>query len=114
MSSVAAVAQSASGPIPVTVDNYVRAETDMYFKLWAGNGALGKFVHFRDFPLDKTGVRPNRDTLYSQSVFDLDAGPVTITIPDAGNRFMSMIVFDEDHYVNGVYYGKRQAHVHQG
>ena len=71
MSSVAAVAQSASGPIPVTVDNYVRAETDMYFKLWAGDGALGKFVHFRDFPLDKTGVRPNRDTfirsLYSTS-----------------------------------------------
>ena len=27
----------------------------------------------------------NRDTLYSAAVFDLDAGPVTITLPDAGN-----------------------------
>jgi hypothetical protein len=106
MASVAALAQSASSSILVTPDNFTRAETDMYFKLWAGDGALGKFVHFRDFPLEKTGVRPNRDTLYSESVFDLDAGPVTITIPDAGDRFMSMIVFDEDHYVHGVYYGK--------
>ena len=100
-----ALAQSGGTGIPVTPDNFVRAETDMYFKQWASE-ALGKFVHFRDFPLEKTGVRPNRDTLYSQSVFDLDAGPVTITIPDAGDRFMSMIVFDEDHYVQGVHYGK--------
>jgi hypothetical protein len=26
------------------------------------------------------------DTLYSEAVFDLDAGPVTITLPDAGGR----------------------------
>jgi hypothetical protein len=37
-------------------------------------------------------VRPNRDTLYSLSVFDLDAGLVTITLPHAGQRFMSMQV----------------------
>lgn len=51
------------------------------------------------------GVRPNRDTLYSVAVFDLDAGPVTITLPDAGKRFMSFIVIDEDHYVRKVTYG---------
>ena len=38
-------------------------------------------------------------------MFDLDAGPVTITLPDAGKRFMSMQVINEDHYVPGVYYG---------
>jgi hypothetical protein len=27
---------------------------------------------------------------------DLDAGPVTITLPDAGKRFMSMQVINED------------------
>ena len=37
-------------------------------------------------------IRLNRDTLYSSAVFDLDAGPVTITLPDAGKRFMSMLV----------------------
>jgi hypothetical protein len=36
----------------------------------------------------------NRDTRYSAAVFDLDAGPVTIALPDAGKRFMSMQVID--------------------
>jgi hypothetical protein len=38
-------------------------------------------------------------------VFDLDAGPVTITLPDAGKRFLTMIVIDEDHYAYMVVYG---------
>jgi hypothetical protein len=48
-------------------------------------------------------IRGNRDTLYSAAVFDLDAGPVTITLPDAGKRFMSMQVIDEDHVPELVY-----------
>ena len=50
----------------------------------------------------------NRDTLYSAAVFDLDAGPVTITLPDAGKRFMSMQVIDEDQYSPHVVYGAGQ------
>ena len=38
----------------------------------------------------QTVIRMNRDTLYSAAVFDLDAGPVTITLPDPGKRFLSM------------------------
>jgi len=38
-------------------------------------------------------------------VFDLDAGPVTITLPEAGKRFMSMQVIDEDQYTPEVDYG---------
>jgi hypothetical protein len=38
-------------------------------------------------------------------VFDLDAGPVTVTLPDAGERFMSMQVLDEDQYTSQVLYG---------
>ncbi|MET3649220.1 DUF1254 domain-containing protein [Phyllobacterium ifriqiyense] len=41
----------------------------------------------------------NHDTLYSEAVFDLDVGPVTITLPNAGKRFMSVQVVNEDHYV---------------
>jgi hypothetical protein len=37
-------------------------------------------------------------------VFDLDAGPVTITLPDAGKRFMSLQIINEDHYVPAVIY----------
>ena len=98
-----AVAQ-AQNAIPVTADNFNRAETDMYFALFAKRGALGKFIHLRDLPLENTGVRPNRDTLYSEAVFDLDAGPVRITLPKAGNRFMSMMVVNQDHYIYEVDY----------
>ena len=91
----------------VTADNFVRAETDMYFKHFEKNGGFGKFNHSRDLPLgEHTGVRPNRDTLYSLAVFDLDAGPVTIALPDAGTRFLTMMVVDQDHYAQMVTYGK--------
>jgi len=46
----------------------------------------------------------NRDTMYSSALFDLEAGPVTITLPDAGKRFRSMQVISEDHYVPMVVY----------
>src|SRR5262249_54050452 len=67
---------------------------------------LGRFAHQRELPApDSHAVRPNRDTLLSMAVFDLDAGPVTITLPDPGPRFMSMYVVDEDHYAPVVHYG---------
>jgi hypothetical protein len=94
-------------PVPVTVDNYNRAESDASFASIVKEGGFGKFWHLREpAPLDKQAVvRPNRDTLYSNAVFDLDAGPVTITLPDAGKRFMSMQIIDEDQYSPAVYYG---------
>jgi hypothetical protein len=39
--------------------------------------------------------------LYSLAVVDLDAGPVTVTLPDAGKRFRSLMVVNEDHYIVG-------------
>jgi hypothetical protein len=95
--------------VPVTVDNFVRAESDLYLGgiLKDADGALAKFNHRRE-PADidhQTVIRLNRDTLYSSALFDLDAGPVTITMPDAGKRFMSMQVINEDHYAPAVYYG---------
>jgi hypothetical protein len=105
-----ALAQSPSaGTIPVTVDNFGRAESDLYFRgLLKDSGAIGKFLHRREPARidNQTVIRLNRDTLYSSAVFDLDAGPVTITLPDAGKRFMSMQVINEDHYVPEVVYGK--------
>ncbi len=94
-----------SESVPVTADNFVRAETDMYFAMFAKRGAFGRFLHLRELPLENTGVRPNRDTLYSEAVFDLNAGAVTITTPDPGERFMSMQVIDQDHFTRAVFYG---------
>lgn len=98
----------AAGAVPVTPDNFNRAESDMYFAVEAAEGALGKLQHRREMmPIDRqTVVRSNRDTLYSSGVFDLDAGPVTVTMPDAGGRFMSLMVIDEDQYVPFIAHGK--------
>jgi len=93
--------------IKVNAYNFNRAETDVYFaKLVKDAGGTGKFLHNRLPTLveKQPVIRMNQDTLYSSVVFDLDAGPVTITMPNAGKRFMSLQLVDEDHYVPAVYY----------
>lgn len=93
-------------PIPVTAENFERAESDAYMAKVAKDGGFGKFLHFRDVtPIDRqTVIRMNRDTLYSAAVFDLEAGPVTIVIPKVEDRFLSLQIIDEDHYVPSVVY----------
>jgi len=95
-------------PVPVTADNFNRAESDSYFartmKLAGGIGKLFRRTELE--PIDRQLViRANRDTFYSAGVFDLEASPVTITMPDPGKRFMSMIVIDQDQYAHATYYG---------
>ncbi len=100
-------AKALADSVPVTVDNFIRAESDLYFSNLVKEGGLGKISHRREpASIDNQSViRLNRDTLYSSAVFDLDAGPVSITLPDAGKRFMSMQVVNQDHYVPEVIYG---------
>jgi hypothetical protein len=90
----------------VTLENFVRAETDRYFASLIRDGALGRVTHNRDVAdvANQTVVRMNRDTIYSFGVFDLGAGPVTITLPDSDGRFMSLLVVNQDHYALGTYY----------
>ena len=79
----------ADSAVPVTPDNFVRAETDHYFGVSIEHaGGIGKFRHDRvPAPVDKQiVVRGSLDTLYSTGVWDLDAGPLTVTLPDAGRR----------------------------
>lgn len=100
---------SADEQVKVTADNFVRAESDSYIAVAAKQaGSVGRFFHYREaMPIDKqTVVRANRDTLYSAAIFDLDAGPATVTLPEAEGRFMSLQVINQDHYVVGsVHYG---------
>jgi len=91
----------------VTVDNFVRAETDLTLDRYVKQGAFGKFIHIRQpTPIDKQDViRMNRDTLYSVGVFDLDASSVTIVKPDAKGRFQSMLVVNQDHSMLPIEHG---------
>jgi hypothetical protein len=100
--------KTSDGAVVVSPDNFVRAESDLYFGNVVTGGGFATFMHMRELtPLDnQLVVRPNRDTLYSAGVFDLDAGPVTIALPDPAGRFVSMQVITEDHYVPAVFYGQ--------
>jgi len=90
----------------VTVDNFVRAETDTTMQKYVSQGALGKFVHNRKptSPDEQHVIRMSRDMLYSAGVFDLTQ-PAVITMPDAGGRFQSIQVINQDHYTKVIGYG---------
>lgn len=94
-----------SETVSVTWDKFVRAESDKMMSSYATKGAFGKFYHIRAVtPIDEQNViRMNRDTRYSMGIFDL-TNPVTITLPDAGKRFMSMQVINQDEYTKSVLY----------
>ncbi|TPI39155.1 DUF1254 domain-containing protein [Mesorhizobium sp. B3-1-9] len=105
-SSVTSAQASPSTAQAVTFENYNRAQTDVYFAGVVKSGGFGKFRHGRELapPVQQGIVRPNRDTLYSFVIVDLDAGPATITLPDAGRRFMGLQVVNEDQYSRATFY----------
>ena len=45
----------------------------------------------------------NRDTLYSVAIVDISQG-ATLTLPDAGDRYLSVMIVNNDHYINEVIY----------
>lgn len=103
-----AQAQSeATTAVTVTPQTYIRAETDRQFAMVAHlAGGVNRFFHFRSpTPLDKQNVvRMNRDTLYSMAVVDTSKG-ATITVPELPkDRYVSVYLADNDHYVPFVIY----------
>jgi hypothetical protein len=90
--------------VPVTTDNFVRAETDrMFAALQADAGGVNQLHHNRvPTPIDhQTVIRMNRDTLYSLAIVDISDG-ATVTIPEMGDRYASVMVVNQDHYINRV------------
>ena len=88
--------------IHVNVDNFARAESDRMLSDLAGAaGGVNRWTHVRrPTPIGgQTVIRMNRDTLYSFAVVDLSE-PATVTLPDAGDRYLSVMVVNQDHYIN--------------
>jgi hypothetical protein len=57
---------------------------------------MGVFAHVRNLanPRHRAVTTPNNDTLYSTAQIDLSAGPVTVTLPQAGERYFSLALMD--------------------
>ena len=93
--------------LQVTPDNFARAESDMQFLAVVKRGGFSRLVHDRDFPGPGRAAMPwaDSDVLRSRGVFDLELGPVSVTVPPAGDRFVSIEALDEDHYTVSVFYG---------
>jgi len=92
--------------VTVTVDNFVKAETARMFDgILFTAGGVNKWAHNREpVALDEQNViRMNRDTLYSGAIVDITEG-ATVTLPDAGGRYMSLMVLNDGHYINAIFH----------
>ena len=90
----------------VNADNFALAETHrMMHDLQTNTGGVNRFLHNREPAAidNQTVIRLNRDTLYSFAVVDISAG-ATLTLPDHGERYLSAMVVNEDHYVDAVFH----------
>ena len=96
-----------SNLVGVNYENFPHVETDMQIsRMVAISGGTNQWMHLKEpTPIDKQNViRMNRDTLYSFALVDVSEG-ATITLPDAGDRYMSLMVINNDGYVNQVLHG---------
>jgi len=99
--------QAADAPVTVTVENFPHAETDIQIeRMLKITGGVNKLAHYHlPTPLDgQTVIRMNRDTLYSAALVDISKG-AKVTLPEAGKRYMSMMIVNNDAYINKVFYG---------
>lgn len=97
----------ADDAVVINIDNFNKAQADFEFDgILKMTGGINKLHHNRTTtPIDKQNViRMNRDTLYSLGVVDISKG-ATVTLPDTGKRYMSLMVINNDGYVNKVFYG---------
>jgi hypothetical protein len=90
----------------VDIDNFVRAETErMFAALQADADGVNVFRHNRE-PTSLEGqtvIRMNRDTLYSFAIADISEGAV-VTVPQSGDRYLSVMVVNQDHYINRLFH----------
>ncbi|MEX0337922.1 MAG: DUF1254 domain-containing protein [Arenibacterium sp.] len=90
----------------VTLDNYIVIETNRQMVNTQNDaGGVNKFVRRRAVPPvdDQPVIRMNRDTLYSMAIVDASKG-ATITLPETGGRYISLMYLDENHRVYDMVY----------
>lgn len=105
--SILAESTADSDEIVITVDNFVRAASDFEFgKYESLAGGVNRFLHFREPTAitQQSTIRMNRDTLYSAAVVDISEG-ATVTMPEANGRYMTLMIVNQDHFINDVFTG---------
>jgi Protein of unknown function (DUF1254) len=91
--------------IPVSLENYEVAESDLAFNNVAKIVGTNQFLHFPmdEFDLsNQVVVRMNQDTVYSAAVVNASAG-ATVTLPETDGRYLTVMIAQNDHYVDQVF-----------
>jgi hypothetical protein len=75
----------------------------MFAALQHQAGGVDTLLHHREPASldDQPVIRQNRDTLYSSAIVDISQG-ATVTVPDAGDRYLSVMIVNQDHYINRI------------
>ena len=80
---------------------YIQSECNAVFNnFYERAGGINKFFHFKGLtqPADHWVVSPNNDTIYSVATVDAREG-FTVTVPDVGQRFLSIHIQDFNHTI---------------
>lgn len=101
--------------IPVTLDNYVQAETDWNFAGQQAQAEINSWTHNDAVTMEtQTIIRSNADVVYSLALVDVSEG-VTFSIPKRENGALQLIHYiDENHLTHGVVYAGQSVHVTPG
>ncbi|SET67160.1 DUF1254 domain-containing protein [Thalassotalea agarivorans] len=86
---------------PVTMENYVVAESDWYFAGVQEKAGVNQWIH--DEPVSKNNqqvIRSNRDVVYSIAIVDVSQG-ATFSVPES-NEFQIIHIIDEAHLFHQV------------
>src|SRR6185503_14725837 len=72
----------------------------------APGARLNRFTHARNLagPESRAVTAPNNDTVYSSAWLDLTQGPVTLTLPATGKRYISvagMSMYTDNDFILG-------------
>ena len=105
--ALAIVTVAQADPVKVDKENYPFVETHRQMGITQeAAGGVNTFVHSRAVPAvdDQPVIRMNRDTLYSRALVNASEGAHVI-VPDAGDRYMSLMYLDENHRVYDMVYG---------
>jgi hypothetical protein len=77
----------------------------MFGDLQRDSGGINVLSHNRaPASVDRqTVIRTNRDTLYSFAVVDISEG-ATLIVPEHGDRCVSVMIVNQDHYINEIFH----------
>lgn len=101
-----------STTIPVTIENYVQAETDWNFAAQQAQAEINTWTHNEVVTEDtQTIIRSNADVVYSLALVDVSEG-VSFFIPERESGALQLIHYmDENHLTHGVIYAGQTVHV---